>query len=180
MSGSGSATSGVVREAGSSMPRTTPGYGAMHERRLAAATESVKQAQEVADRAQSELFEVNSQAEGRMAALMSENSILVEGAQRAQARISVLESDLATALKATSGAADADCSTDEMGGSSGTAVASSERGFEQERKALQQKVSDLHVELRNVEETNRLTEQQLRDLRQIFVRAPPPQPARSA
>ena len=48
------------------------------ERRLSAAIESMKQAQSSADRAQSQLFEVSSQAESRTSALLAEHSLLVE------------------------------------------------------------------------------------------------------
>lgn len=125
------------------------------ERRLAGAVESTKHAQESADRAQSELFEVSSQAEGRVSALMSENSILIEGAERTRARISELESDLAAVQKASSGATDTENNTDDASGGGG--MLSMERSHEKERKALQQKISELHAELRNVEETNRVS-----------------------
>ena len=49
------------------------------ERRLAAALESLRQAQASADRAQSQLFEVSSQAESRISGLQAENAILAEG-----------------------------------------------------------------------------------------------------
>jgi chromosome segregation ATPase len=64
------------------------------ERRLAAALESLRQAQQSADRAQSQLFEVSSQAESRISGLQAENAILAEGMQRSNMRIAELERSL--------------------------------------------------------------------------------------
>ena len=49
------------------------------ERRLAAAVESMRQAQASADRAQTQMFEISSQAEESVSALLAENGILAEG-----------------------------------------------------------------------------------------------------
>lgn len=64
------------------------------ERRLAAASDSLKQAQITADRAQSQVFEISSQAEARIGALQAENSLLAEGVQRAENKVAELERDL--------------------------------------------------------------------------------------
>ena len=64
------------------------------ERRLQAAKETVQQAQKTADRAQTEAFNINSQTESRVSALMSENSILMESNERNIARIAELEAEI--------------------------------------------------------------------------------------
>eukprot|EP01038_Epipyxis_sp_PR26KG_P006821 gene6821-9339_t len=64
------------------------------EKRLLAAIESMKQTQLSADRAQNQLFDVSSQAETRISALLSENSLLAEGTQRLVMKCNELENEL--------------------------------------------------------------------------------------
>lgn len=62
------------------------------EKRLATSLEMQRLAQEQADNAQSQVFEISSQAESRISHLQSENSILAENLQRCISRIAELES----------------------------------------------------------------------------------------
>lgn len=64
------------------------------EKRLASAIESMKQAQISAERAQTQLYDVTSQADMRCSALSVENSLLAEGADRLNARIAELENEV--------------------------------------------------------------------------------------
>mmetsp|Transcript_35227 Transcript_35227/g.65701 ORF Transcript_35227/g.65701 Transcript_35227/m.65701 type:complete len:766 (-) Transcript_35227:1175-3472(-) len=64
------------------------------EKRLAASLEATQSAQQAADRAQSRLFEVSSQAETQLASLQVENTMVAENAERLRARIGELESEL--------------------------------------------------------------------------------------
>ena len=61
------------------------------EKRYAAAMEAMQQAQHSADRAQTQLYEVSSQAERRITGLQSENAILAEGTQRLALRLAESE-----------------------------------------------------------------------------------------
>ncbi|KAJ1437644.1 CASP C terminal-domain-containing protein [Ochromonadaceae sp. CCMP2298] len=62
------------------------------ERRYQAAVEAMQQAQLSADHAQTQLYEVSSQAERKITALQSENALLAEGTQRQALRVAELES----------------------------------------------------------------------------------------
>jgi homeobox protein cut-like len=66
----------------------------MAEKRLAAAVESMKAAQLSADRAQGQLYEISSQGEIRINALIVENQMLGESSERYQSRIGELESEV--------------------------------------------------------------------------------------
>jgi homeobox protein cut-like len=66
------------------------------EKKVLFAMESMKQAQLATDRAQTQLFEVSSQAEFRASALQAENSILIETIQRLNFKIAEHESELLT------------------------------------------------------------------------------------
>jgi len=70
------------------------------EKRYAAAVESMKQAQISADRAQTQLYEVSSQAERKITALQSENSMLAEGMQRLSLRLAESEREAGNAQQA--------------------------------------------------------------------------------
>ena len=135
------------------------------ERRLQASMEAMKLAQEHAERAQTELFDVNSQAESRISALMSENSILVESNQRSISRVGELEGDLENArrdLRDMTCNNNASASASEEGAAdSGIVIGVSPSSKLQsdlvDKAALQAKISELHAELRNAEETARVS-----------------------
>lgn len=67
----------------------------MAEKRLAAVVENMKQAQSSTDRAQTQMFEISSQAEERISALSAENTILAEGMDRALSRVAEVEGEVA-------------------------------------------------------------------------------------
>jgi hypothetical protein len=107
-----------------------------------------------ADRAQTHLFESNSQAELRVSALQSENSILAEGSSRADAKIAELQreiDELSIALSASSGASRD--SNPHPGSSGGLREESSQ--------TLQLLVSELQQDLRRKEEQFRMDKQKL-------------------
>jgi homeobox protein cut-like len=64
------------------------------EKRLAVAVSSMKQAQLSAEKAQNQLYEVSSQSENRLSALLMENNLLAEGSQRLTSRIIELENEV--------------------------------------------------------------------------------------
>lgn len=133
------------------------------EKRLAAAVESMRQAQASADRAQTQLFEVSSQAEQRTSALLSENSILAEANERTAARCVELETEAevlrAQALARATEAAGGDSST--LHSSGGVllglpgSLSSGTLAREEETSTLHALVAELRSELRRKEETHR-------------------------
>ena len=114
---------------------------------LSAAIESMKLAQESADRAQNQLFDVSSQAEDRLSALLAENSLLTEGSERASSRIAELQGEM-DAMRAgmRSGA-----SAGDSRGAAGSADA--------DHQALARVVADLRQELRQREDALRTEKQ---------------------
>ena len=130
------------------------------ERRLAAVVESMKQAQSSADRAQTQMFEISSQAEERVSALSSENAILAEGTERALRRVAELEGEIST-LK--SSALLSAASTSQR--SSGAAGSSSKQGGggkgEEDSQTLQLVIMELRHEIRSKDDSLRVEKQRL-------------------
>eukprot|EP01041_Mallomonas_annulata_P004617 gene4617-9172_t len=121
------------------------------EKRLAAAVEAMRQAQASSERAQSMLFEASSQAEIRVSALMAENSLLAEGAERTQSRVSELEREVEH-LRASGQMSSAT--------TTGGGRRSNENDIE-ELQSLQLMVADLRQDARRKEEAVRLERQRL-------------------
>ncbi len=61
------------------------------EKRLVAALDSMREAQSLVDKSQTQMFEVSAQNEKRITALLNDNSMLVDDMQRANVRIMELE-----------------------------------------------------------------------------------------
>ena len=132
------------------------------EKRLSAAVEAMRQAQTAADRAQSQVFEVLTQAEGRISALLAESAIMSEGSERDRARVAEAESEievLRVALSSAQGAHSAGIAgannTTGSGGGIGTAAAL------EEARTLQAVVVELRIEIRKKEENSRTDKQRL-------------------
>jgi hypothetical protein len=148
------------------------------EKRLAAALESMKQAQSSTERAQNHLFDVSTQAENRISGLLAENSILAEGSERANSRVAELEAELdsarnmLTALQARTGGAN----------SSGNMVASSSNvdliamasSGSEDAQTLHLMLNELRQEIRKKEDLFRNDklrfEGNIRDLSQQLMR----------
>ncbi len=128
------------------------------EKRLAAAIESMKQAQHSADRAQTQLFEVSTQVEWRVSSLMSENSMLAEGTQRLNLRIAETEAEISTLKKTVNQQALA-LATQSAGDASSTKAGETEDG-----RTLQLMVAELREELRKQEDQLRSEKQRLEGL----------------
>lgn len=137
------------------------------ERKTAAALETMRQAQVIADRAQSQLYEVSMNAEERIGALLAENSILAEGAERSHSRIAELEGELEVAKTALASATRAPTSTQHSETPSLSGGVLSE-----ESQTLSRVVADLRQELRTKDELTRLEriklETALRDVNLLF------------
>ena len=131
------------------------------ERRLQAANEATQLAQRAVERAQTELFDVNSQTESRISALISENSILAEANERSTARTAELEAEMSQLKRAMTEAhegAGGDQDHDDVeGGRTAVFSASKMHSDLADRAALQSRINDLHAELRNAEETGRVS-----------------------
>lgn len=91
------------------------------ERRRAEAIDAMQLAEQSADRAQTQLYEVSLQAEQRISALQSENAILAEGTQRLNLKLVQLEKELehASAGGSSSAAAGAAVGSGSSGSSGG-------------------------------------------------------------
>lgn len=146
------------------------------ERRLAAAVESMKQAQASADRAQTQLFEASAQSESRLSALLADNAILAEGSERAHAKVAELEGELQL-LKSSHGSANQIVNTSGAVGSAGSGNGSgltSNLAASEEVKTLQIVIDDLRQEIRRKEDAARSEKQRLestiRDLNQQLTR----------
>lgn len=125
------------------------------ERRYAAAVESMQQAQHSADRAQTQLYEVSSQAERRITGLQSENAILAEGTQRLALRLAESEREqqnLQQTLQLLQQQAAG-------GGSRGTEQ--SDNSAEEELRTLQVVVTSLREDLVALSDTARADKQRL-------------------
>ena len=116
------------------------------ERRLAAAVESMRQAQASAELAQSSLYELSAQAEQRVSALVSENSLLAEGADRAQARIAELENEISALKFSAAGGANQ---------STGSWRNSADDQTWDEVRTLQAVLTEVRQEARNKEEASK-------------------------
>jgi homeobox protein cut-like len=69
------------------------------EKRLAASLEELAEARSIADRCQSQLFDISAQAEKQLSAIQAENSILGDDIDRLRSRNAELERDLDISLK---------------------------------------------------------------------------------
>ena len=130
------------------------------EKRLAAAVEAMRQAQGSADRAQTQLFEVSSQAEERTSALLAENAILAEANERVSARCVELESEAELSRQQAAQAlaqAQAGGGPAGVGGAAALAASKSSGALarEEEASTLHALVSELRAELRRKEEAFR-------------------------
>lgn len=138
------------------------------EKRLAAAVESMRQAQASADRAQTQMFEISSQAEERVSALSAENGILAEGSERLEAHLAEMEGEVEVLKNALATAA--------AGGAAGTSATGTpmKGGSSNDAETLQMVVSDLRADIRKKEETFRTERQrlegQLREVSQQLAR----------
>jgi hypothetical protein len=146
------------------------------EKRLSAAVDSMRQAQASADRAQTQMFEISSQAEDRVSALLAENGILAEGSERLQARVAELEGELEAAKNALAAGATGAAGAAGAGGGGGGGG----RPVGDDPETLQMVVADLRQEIRKKEEAAR-TERARLDALQVlcvfafsFAFAPPP------
>lgn len=129
------------------------------ERRLAAVVESMKQAQSSADRAQTQMFEISSQAEERVSALSSENAILAEGTERALRRVAELEGEIST-LKNTASLSATSTSQRSLGATGSASKSGGGKG-EEDSQTLQLVIMELRHEIRSKEDALRVEKQRL-------------------
>jgi hypothetical protein len=134
------------------------------EKRLAVVIESMRQAQNNTDRAQTQMFEISSQAEERVSALSAENAILAEGSERMHGKIAELEGELRN------------LSQNAVIGTAGSGILSSNKqnvGGE-DNETLQLVISELRQEIRSKEDALRSEKQRLdgkqRETAQLLVR----------
>lgn len=127
------------------------------ERRLAAVMESMKQAQSSTDRAQTQMFEISSQAEDRVSALSSENAILAEGTERALSRAAELESEISSLrnLLSLAGSGSTGTGVSQRPGIPGGISKGDLRKGEEDCETLQLVISELRHEIRLKEDTLR-------------------------
>lgn len=125
------------------------------EKRLAAALEAMKQAQQSAERAQNQLYEVSAQAEDRLCALSSENAILAEGSERAQSRIAELEGEIEALRNASLHSSGRGGSGFGHGSSAGSSLEA------EEAQTLQLVIADLRNEVRRKEDVARADKHRL-------------------
>jgi homeobox protein cut-like len=130
------------------------------ERRLAAVVETMKQAQSSTDRAQTQMFEISSQAEERVGALSSENAILAEGMERALGRVSELEGEISALRSSLSLAGVSSCGAPQRLGVSGGSKGTNGKG-EEDYETLQLVISELRHEIRSKEDTLRAEKQRI-------------------
>lgn len=123
------------------------------EKRVNSAVESMKQAQMSADRAQSQLFEASTQAEYRISALLSENSILAENVQRVTLKLHETENELASMKDSF-----ASKQREKDGKSDG---AGKTDGATEDTLTLQLVIAELRDELRRSEDQSRTDKQRL-------------------
>lgn len=123
------------------------------DRRLAAAVENMRQAQASADRAQTQLFEVSSQAELRTSALLAENSILAESSHRSSSRAAEMETEIEV-LRAMHHEAGQIAGSGLTSNSSSTSL-SDRQIREEETNTLQAMVSELRLEVRRKDDSAR-------------------------
>lgn len=142
------------------------------ERRAVAALESMKQAQAATERAQSQLFDISTQAENRISGLLAENSILAEGSERTNARVVELEGELESVRKmlSTLQARTSVSNLHSSGGSNVDLLAFSNNnssnggggaGAGEDVQTLQAMLTDLRQDIRKKEESSRAEKQRL-------------------
>jgi homeobox protein cut-like len=129
------------------------------ERRLAAVVETMKQAQSSTDRAQTQMFEISSQAEERVGALSSENAILAEGMERALGRVSELEGEISALRSSLSLAGVSSSGAPQRLGVSGSLKGTNVK--EEDYETLQLVISELRHEIRSKEDTLRAEKQRI-------------------
>jgi len=123
------------------------------ERRYNASVEALKEAKLSADRAQNQIYEISAEAEHRVSALQSENSILAEGSQRLSFKLAELESELAACRQAAVGNRSGRSESDKDAGRSSNHA--------EDISTLQLLVSRLRDELEEVRDGQRGERQQL-------------------
>jgi homeobox protein cut-like len=128
-------------------------YGA--EKRLATALEDVKQARDVADRCQSQLYELSDQGEKRVSALRADMSILEDDAERLRSRVAELERQLETHSKAGDRSRDRDSRDGTDSGDGETAGGKGMDSILSEFQSLQILADELRQELRRKEDEYR-------------------------
>ena len=129
------------------------------EKRLAAVVESMRQAQSSTDRAQTQMFEISSQAEERVSALSAENTILAEGTERSLARVAELEGEI-SAMKSLSLSSLSGGGTASRGVGGGGGGGVSGKGGE-DYETLHLVVTELRQEIRLKEDALRVEKQRL-------------------
>ena len=124
------------------------------ERRYNASVDALKEAKLAADRAQNQIYEISAEAEHRISALQSENSILAEGSQRLSFKLAEVESELGAcrqaAVSSRSGRGEYDKDASRNGGSHAEDIST-----------LQLLVSRLRDELEEARDGQRGERQQL-------------------
>lgn len=122
------------------------------EKRLGAALDSVKEAQQSADRAQSQLYELSARDEQRVSALRSENSLLAESCERLTIRLAEAEREL-SAARAVGGSLSRNASKGN--------VHEMDADHQEEALTLQMMVTELREEIRQKEDGFRTERQRL-------------------
>jgi len=133
------------------------------EKRLQAAVENMRQAQASADRAQTQLFEVSSQAEVRTSALLAENVILAEANERSASRLAEAEAALEL-LRSAQDSAPSSSSSTTAGASLSTALSSG--SLASERLSREDELNTLHAQLAELRSEHRRKEEAWRSERQ--------------
>ena len=124
------------------------------EKRLAAVVESMRQAQYSTDRAQTQMFEISSQAEERVSALSAENTILAEGTERALARVAELEGEISNMRAIYLNGATS-------GGVAGTSLRGLGAKGDEDYDTLHLVITELRQEIRLKEDALRVEKQRL-------------------
>jgi homeobox protein cut-like len=131
------------------------------EKRLAAVVESMRQAQSSTDRAQTQMFEISTQAEERIGALSAENAMHAEGAERMQERIFELEGEVRILKSSLSQSVVSNSVSPQQVGTGGGS--SSDRRGEggEDCETLQLVITELRQEIRSTEDVLRTQKQRL-------------------
>lgn len=122
------------------------------ERRLDAALASMKDAQLQCDKAQSQLFEVNASNEKRVSALLAENSMLLEEAERGRGRMAEIENDLSRAIRAKNELLVSSNEGTTLSTPS-TAVGEETESLRRENAAMKESLSELNTHIRSLEDS---------------------------
>lgn len=123
------------------------------ERRYSASVEALKEAKLAADRAQNQIYEISAEAEHRISALQSENSILAEGSQRLSFKLAEVESELGACRQAAASSRSGRGECDKDAGRNGSHA--------EDISTLQLLVSRLRDELEEARDVQRGERQQL-------------------